>query len=145
MSVEQVAREFISSMKNPAMMQTMVAPGAMASGGALPMPMPLVESMKVTDVMMAAFPDMTIDVRDVQVKGNDATVKVQLTGTQTGSFSLPFPGMQSIPATGKKVSVPDAFVVTVDGDKVSGMRVDSPANGGMPAILSQLGVKMPGM
>jgi hypothetical protein len=35
--------------------------------------------------------------------------------------------------------------VTVQGDKVSQMRVDSPADGGIPAILVQLGVKMPAM
>lgn len=55
------------------------------------------------------------------------------------------PGMPSLPPTGKKVSVPDKFIVTVQGDKVSHLQVDSPADGGIPAMLGQLGVKMPGM
>ena len=50
-----------------------------------------------------------------------------------------------MPPTGKKVSVKDAYVLTVQGDKLSHMRVDSPADGGIPAAMTQLGVKMPGM
>ena len=33
----------------------------------------------------------------------------------------------------------------VRGNKVSHKRVDSPADGGIPAMLAQLGVKMPAM
>lgn len=55
------------------------------------------------------------------------------------------PGMPSIPPTGKKVWVKDTYIVTVEGDKISRMEVDSPVDGGIPAALAQLGVKMPGM
>jgi hypothetical protein len=53
--------------------------------------------------------------------------------------------MSTIPPTGKKVSVKDAYVVTVQGDKVSHFEVNSPADGGIPAALAQIGVKMSGM
>jgi hypothetical protein len=33
----------------------------------------------------------------------------------------------------------------VQGDKVSRLEVDSPSDGGLPALLAQLGIKMPGM
>jgi hypothetical protein len=49
--------------------------------------------------------------------------------------------MPTFPPTGKKVSVKDAFVLTVQGDRVSHMSVESPADGGIPAALEQLGVK----
>jgi hypothetical protein len=55
------------------------------------------------------------------------------------------PGMPTIPPTGKKVSVKDTYVITVQGDKVSHIHVESPADGGIPAALAQLGVKTPGM
>jgi hypothetical protein len=55
------------------------------------------------------------------------------------------PGMPTIPPTGKKVSVSDTYVFTVQGDKVSRIHVESPADGGIPAALAQLGVKTPGM
>jgi hypothetical protein len=41
--------------------------------------------------------------------------------------------------------VPDTLIVTVEGDKVSHMNIDSPAGGGLPGVLTQMGVNMPGM
>ena len=55
------------------------------------------------------------------------------------------PGMPTIPPTGKKVWVKDTYVLTVHGEKVSSLRMDSPADGGMPGALAQMGVKLPGM
>ena len=94
-------------------------------------------------MLTAAFPDLKFDIQQVMVNGNQATVKAQWGGTQSGALSLP--GMPAIPPTGKKVSVNDAYVITVQGDKVSHMTVESPADGGIPAAVAQLGVKLPGM
>ncbi len=145
MSVEQVARDLVSNMNNAAKIKAMLTADAMASGGVLPQPIPVMEAMKVMDGLTTAFPDLKFDVQQVTVNGNQATVKAMWSGTNTGALSLPMPGMPSIPPTGKKVSVKDTYVVTVQGDKVSHMQVDSPADGGIPAALAQIGVKMPGM
>ena len=145
MSVEQVARDFVSNMNNLEKMKAMVTPDAMASGGMLPQPVPVMESMQSMAGLTTAFPDLKFEVQQVTVNGNQATVKVHMSGTNTGAFNMGVPGVPSIPATGKKVSVQDAFVATVQGDKVSALRIDSPAGGGLPAILAQMGVKMPGM
>ena len=145
MSVEQVARDFVSNMNNGEKIKSMVTPDAMLTGGVVPQPIQVTEAMNMIAGIYAAFPDLKFDVQQVTVTGNQATAKVQMSGTNTGAFSMPVPGMPSFPATGKKVSVQDAFVATVQGDKVSALRIDSPANGGLPAILAQLGVKIPGM
>src|SRR5512135_3719309 len=145
MSVEQVARDMVANMGNAEKIKGMLAPGAMASGGVLPQPIPAMEAMKVMSGLTTAFPDVKFDIQQVTVTGNQATVKVTWSGTNTGALSLPMPGMQPIPPTGKKVSVKDGYVITVEGDKVSHMKVESPADGGIPAALAQLGVKMPGM
>src|SRR5512146_1047542 len=145
MSVEQVARDMIANMGDEAKVKSMLAPGAMASGGVLPQPMPAIEAFGMMNGLTNAFPDRKCDVRQVTVNGNQARVEAQVSGTNTGMLSLPMPGMPSMPATGKKVSFPDAYVVTVDGDKISSLHVDSPADGGIPAMLAQLGMKMPGM
>jgi predicted ester cyclase len=144
MSVEQVARDLVMNMNNEKKVETMLTADAMASGGVLPQPIPVSEAMKVMNGLTTAFPDLKFDVQQVTVNGNQATVKAQWSGTQTGALSL-MPGMPSIPPTGKKVSVKDAYVITVQGDKVSHMQIDSPADGGIPGALAQLGVKMPGM
>jgi len=146
MSVEQVARDFITTMTDLEKVKAHLTPDAMVSGGVLPQPMPAMDALGLVAGMKAAFPDLKFDVQQVTVNGNQATVKVQMSGTNTGTLSMPLPGMpSSIPPTGKKVSVPDAFVVTVQGDKVSQMQVVSPADGGLLAVLAQIGVKMPGM
>ncbi|HEY3313327.1 MAG TPA: nuclear transport factor 2 family protein [Anaerolineales bacterium] len=145
MSVEQVARDFISTMADANKTIAYLTPDAMASGGVLPQSMPAMEAFKMIGGLNGGFPDLKFEVRQVTVNGNQATVKAQVSGTNTGPLNLGMPGMPSIPPTGKKVSVPDAFIVTVQGDKVSHIQVDSPADGGVPAILAALGVKMPGM
>ena len=145
MSVEQVARDFVSHMNNAETMNTLVTTDAMASGGVLPQPIPIAEAMKVMDGLMTAFPDLKFEVKQVTVNGNQATVNTMWSGRNSGPLSLPMPGMPAIPATGKTVSVKDTYIVTVQGDKVSHMQMDSPADGGLPAALAQMGVKMPGM
>jgi hypothetical protein len=145
MSTEQVARDVVMNMTNLDKVKGMVTPDAMASGGVLPQPIPVMDAMKVTSGLLTAFPDFKIDIQNVAVNGDQVTVKVQWSGTQSGPLSLPIPGMTTIPATWKRVSVKDAYIVTVKGDKMSHFQVDSPADGGIPAAIAQLGVKVPAM
>jgi hypothetical protein len=145
MTVEQVARDVVMHMNDVGKLKAMSTADAMASGGVLPQPIPMMEALKVTAGLFTAFPDLKFDIQQVTVNGNQATVKAVWSGTNTGTLSLPIPGMPSIPASGKKVSVKDGYIITVLGDKVSHFQVDSPADGGIPAALAQLGVKVPAM
>lgn len=145
MTVEQVARDFIAKMSDVERTKAQITPDAVVSGGVLPAPMPAMEAINIIGGLKTAFPDLKFEVQQVTVNGDQATVKARWGGTNTGSLSLPMPGMPSIPPTGKKVSVKDVYIVTVRGDKVSRMEVDSPADGGIPAALAQMGVPMPGM
>jgi len=145
MSVEQVARDFVTKMNDAETMKDRVTADAVVSGGVLPQAIPAMEALKIMSGLTDAIPDLKFDIQQVTVNGNQATVKAQWGGTQSGPLSLPMPGMPTIPPTGKKVSVKDTYVITVQGDKVSHMHVESPADGGIPAALAQLGVKTPGM
>jgi hypothetical protein len=140
-----VARDVVVNMTDLDKMKAMSTADAMASGGVLPQAIPMMEALKVVAGLKTAFPDLKFNIQQVTVNGDVATVKVIWTGTNTGALSLPMPGMAPIPATGKKVSVKDAYIVTVKGDKVSHFTVDSPSDGGIPGALMQMGVKMPGM
>jgi SnoaL-like polyketide cyclase len=146
MSVEQVARDLITDMTDVEKTKAHLTPDAVASGGVLPQPMPAMEAFSLIGALKTAFPDLKFEVEDVTVNGNQAKVKARISGTNTGPLSLPMPGMPSnMPPTGKKVAAKDAFVVTVEGDKVSRLEVDSPDGGGLPALLAQLGSNMSGM
>jgi predicted ester cyclase len=145
MSVEQVARDFVTNMNDVEKLKGRMTADAVASGGVLPQAIPALEALKIMGGLIAALPDFKFDIQQVTVNGDQATVKVRWSGTQTGPLNLPMPGMPTIPPSGKKVSVKDAYLITVRGDKVSHMHVESPADGGIPAMLAQLGVKTPVM
>src|SRR5512138_2662243 len=128
MSVEQVARDFIAQMDDMQKTESRLTPDAMVSGGVLPAPMPAMQAIGLMSALKTAFPDLQFDIQKVTVNGNLAKVEAMWSGTNTGALSMPMPGMPSIPPTGKKVSVKDVYVITVRGDKVSRMEVDSPAD-----------------
>jgi predicted ester cyclase len=132
-------------MANAEKIKSMLTSDAMSSGGVLPQPIPATEALKVMAGLTTAFPDLKFDIQRVTVNGNRATVDALWSGTHTGPLSLPIPGMPAIPATGKRVSVKDSYIITVQGDKVSHFQVESPADGGIPAAIAQLGVKVPAM
>jgi len=95
----------------------------------------------VIEALRAAMPDFKIAIEKLTVQGDLATVETKWRGTQTAALNVP--GMPVVPPSGKKVLVNDNFVVTVHGDKVTHLQVESPVGGGIPGALAQLGVKTP--
>jgi hypothetical protein len=54
--------------------------------------------------------------------------------------------MPTIPATNKKVSLPEEHLIfTFEGDKVASLTSDNVPGGGVPGVLQQIGVPLPGM
>jgi hypothetical protein len=145
MSVEQIASDFITKMNDADAAESYLTPDAVSAGGVLPQPIPAREALGLLRALNTAFPDLKFDVQNVTVNGNQATVNAVWSGTHTGPLNMPLPGLQAIPPTGKQVSVKDTYIVTVQGDKISRLEVDSPADGGIPAALGQIGVAVPGM
>jgi predicted ester cyclase len=128
-----------------AKMDVMIADDFSMSG---PVPMP-VGKREFVGLMMAllkAMPDWSFNAKDYKENGDQVTVMIGITGTQTGELQLPMPGMPAIPPSGKKVSLPpESSTFTVKKGKLAKLEVASTPNGGVMGILSQLGVNMPGM
>ena len=143
MSVEQIARDFITSMNDVNAAEAYLTPDAVAAGGVLTQPIPAKEAIRLMNALNAAFPDLKFDIQNVTVEGDRATVQALWSGTNNGDLNMP--GMPIIPATGKQVSVKDTYIVTVQGDNVSRIEVNSPPDGGIPAALGQIGAKVPVM
>jgi len=143
MNVEQIASDFITKMNDVDAAESYLTPDAMAAGGVLPQPIPAKEAISLMSALNTAFPDLKFDIQNVTVEGDRATVQAIWSGTNNGDLNM-F-GMPSVPATGKNVSVKDTYIVTVQGDKVSRIEVNSPPDGGIPAALGQIGVPVPGM
>jgi hypothetical protein len=145
MSVEQIASDFITKLNDVNAAEAYLTPDAVAAGGVLPEPIPAKEAIRLMSALNTAFPDLKFDIQNVTVEGDQATVQAVWSGTHNGPLNMPLPGMPSIPPTSKQVSVKDLYIVTVDGDKVSRIEVNSPPDGGIPAALGQIGVTVPGM
>ncbi|HVO44252.1 MAG TPA: ester cyclase [Aggregatilineales bacterium] len=110
----------------------------------MPQPIGLEEFIAVNRANLAAFPDWHFEIKQIQTQGDKTTVTVQVSGTHNGPLNVP--GMPPVPASGKKVSVPDRFVCTFGNDnKLHQMDFDTPPGGGFIGVMQQLGIQMPGM
>ncbi len=57
---------------------------------------------------------------------------------------LVLPGLPSIPATGKKISLPEeSHSYVVKDGKLQSLAVNSPPDGGIPGMLAQTGFAVP--
>src|SRR5690349_21429279 len=114
--------------------------------GPVPQPVGKPEFMGLQIALLKAMPDWKFNAKDVKENGDQVSMLLQVTGTQTGELQLPMPGLPAIPASGKKVALPyEPTTFTVNNGKLTKLEVESSADGGLMGILSQLGVNMPGM
>ncbi|MEO8391471.1 MAG: ester cyclase [Chloroflexota bacterium] len=69
---------------------------------------------QVVVALRTAFPDLHFEIHDLLADGDITAMRSTMTGTHTGTLSL-LPG-RSLPATGRRVSVPHMhFVRVIDG------------------------------
>ena len=81
-------------------------------------------------IMLAAFPDMRMDVQDSFASGDKAVARLRISGTHQGEF-------MGIPATGKPVSV-NLIDITRFGD--DGLACEHWGVADLLAMMQQLGV-----
>ncbi len=96
--------------------------------------------LSLMKALFAAFPDWSYRPRELRADGDAVRFKTQVTATHTGMLAGLDPGMAPLPATGKKVTLPqDQVECTIRDGKVVTMKVDVPEGGGIPGILAQIG------
>jgi hypothetical protein len=77
-----------------------------------------------------------------QEHGDSVIAKAHITCTHTGVLALP--GMPPIPATGKKVALPEEVqTYTVKNGKLTSLSTDARPDAGIPGMLAQLGFPIP--
>jgi predicted ester cyclase len=113
-------------------------------GGAVRQPLDSQQWLGFHQALTRACPDFSFNARIVGETGDQVTVMVELTGTQTNVFSFPPFGIVDVAPTGKRVHLPQEPVdVTLRGEQVATISVQHVSGGGLPGILSQLGIKLP--
>jgi predicted ester cyclase len=101
------------------------------------------EWLGASQIMRAAFPDLTYNFEILEEKGNQVWVRNNFEGTHTGDWDLSRMGMGVLPATGKRVSTPFAVTVgTINADgKVTSIEVvEAEPDSGITGVMQQLGV-----
>jgi predicted ester cyclase len=89
---------------------------------------------QVIVAMRTAFSDVHFEIHELLEQGDLVAFRSTMTGTHTGTLSL-IPG-QSLPATGRKVSVPHMHFVRI----VDGITTDLWHLWNVPMMMQQLGV-----
>lgn len=72
---------------------------------------------QVVTAMRAAFPDLHFEIHDMLAEGDIVAFRSTMTGTHTGTLNF-VPG-RSLPATGRRVSVPHMHFVRMVGGKTT--------------------------
>ncbi len=113
--------------------------------GVGPNPISLDEFLNVHRALSSGLPDFRFNHKILTEDGNRVMATVHLTGTHSREMKAPLPGMRNIPATNRRVKMPEEHIqIWVDKeDKISRIELEKVAGGGLPGILKQLGVEMP--
>ncbi len=110
--------------------------------GPTPQPVGKNEFIGIQSAFMTAFPDWAFNLGSLEEHGDKVQATVQITGTHTAALVMP--GMPPIPATNKKIALPqERLEFTFKHGKIASLASDGVPGGGIPGALQQIGVQMP--
>ncbi len=112
--------------------------------GPVPQPVSAEQWIGVNAILREAFPDLAYNFDIDGAEGNQVSVSAALTGTHTGNLDLRPLGFGFHAPTGRTFTMAREYgVATVDGDQIVSWDFEPSPDSGMPAIFSQLGLRMP--
>lgn len=107
-------------------------------------PMSKEDFLRFMEGLFAGFPDYRFDHGDMRADGDVVTVGLRMSGTHTGTLDLPMPGLKPVPATGKKVVLPEQrFDYEVRDGRIATITPEPMPHAGIIGLLEQIGVKLP--
>ena len=100
--------------------------------------------IKVFRAIFDAFPDWRFDHKELVTTGTVVKTNLRMAGTHTGMFVPPLGMLKPINATGRKVVLPEQeFVYYVEAGQITRIVSEPVPNGGIPGLLTQIGVRLP--
>ncbi len=110
--------------------------------GPTPQPLGKADFIGFMHILLAALPDFAFNVSRFEENGDTVVAYSHITGTHKGTLAIP--GLPPIPATGKKVELPqEVQTYTVKNGKLHSLATDARPDAGVAGILAQLGVALP--
>jgi predicted ester cyclase len=113
--------------------------------GPAPVPLNKAQFLGAMKNTTAGLPDFSFNSGEV-IEHSETHVeqKIQISGTHTATLQNVIPGIPPLPPTGKRVQLPqETLHYTLEGSKISSIRVESVEGGGFGGMFSQLGVEPP--
>ena len=112
--------------------------------GLFPRPLNRGEFLGVQSELLKSMPDFSYNLASEQVVDRAVKATIQIKGTHQHDLALPLFGLQTIPATGLAVALPQVHVVfLVEGEQVGAMDVERVPGGGLEGLLQQVGAELP--
>ena len=100
--------------------------------------------LAVQSELLAAMPDFSYNLGDVRQEDDKVKAFISITGTNTRELSLPMFGLQSVPATGLNVILPQVQAeYLLERDLVKNMRIWEEPGSGLSGMLQQIGAELP--
>lgn len=145
MDAEKLVRDTLSAMEAG---DTAKAGSSMTDdfvfSGPVPQPIGKAEFLGLQAGLVRAIPDWKFNASNFKVQGNTVSGTVQITGTHTATLETHIPGIPPVPATGKRIALPqEPFTFTLRNDKIASFEAARVPGGGVPGLLAQIGVSMP--
>jgi predicted ester cyclase len=110
--------------------------------GPTPQPLGKGDFIGFMHILLAALPDFAFNISRYEENGDTIVAYSHITGTHMGPLALP--GLPPIPATGKKVALPEEVqTYTVKNGKLQSLVTDARPDAGVAGMLAQLGVALP--
>ena len=110
--------------------------------GPVPQPLGKQEFLGLMHILHASMPDFAFNISSFEEAGDTVIARSYITGTHTGTLTLP--GMPPLPATNKKVSLPEEVqTYSLKNGQLHRLTTDGRPGGGIPGMLAQLGVSLP--
>ncbi len=112
--------------------------------GLLTRPLGQNEFLALQNELLAAMPDFSYNLTDVERSGTDVRAFIRISGTQINDLALPMVGLPSMAATGLAVSLPQTQVVyRVEEGLIQAMEIEQVVGGGLSGLLQQIGAELP--
>lgn len=112
--------------------------------GVTPEPLGVKEFLGTHKALGTGIPDFRFNYKIGEIKDNVVKAKVKLSGTHTKEMPAPVPMVEKIPATNKKIQMPEENLqITLKDNKISEINLEHIPGGGVEGILKQIGVDIP--
>jgi predicted ester cyclase len=100
--------------------------------------------VRLLTALFEGFPDWRFDHGELRREGDTVSTTLSMSGTHTGTFDPPVPGVKARPPTGRRVELPaQDFHYRVEDGKIVHVEPDPVPHAGLLGLLEQLGVRLP--